>query len=399
MALALGGCKKFADEEPLSDGKLEDFFKSVYEADAAMAGMYAGYQQCMIGEAQFNNRMTYWGDARTDNMEVSQYSGNNHNEMFFNSLTPNNAYADWASLYTVINRANLNIAKFPEINKYARGSQIIPDATLKSYLSQCHAMRAMCYFYILRVWGGAPIRTTPFLSLGDNPKAPRETATKVKQQIIADLEMAYELSSKGTTPIIWYLNEGAICAMMADVYMWRSWDDEIVPEYEKAIEWFKLLFKAKGATGRIYNASGQTTTGSGGTAADLETTGNWKGIFTNPTGSIETIWTIHWSVDANGCPCMAGISVARNNTPMKTAFQVFNTWAKSTTDTRGKQTIDALKNDNYDRILKWYGPNGFTNAANTYLTTAQAASAATNDKPIYVPVYRLADMFLCTPRR
>ncbi len=64
MVVALGGCKKFASEDPLSDGKLEDFYKSIYEADAAMAGMYAGLQSALIGESQFNNRVTFWGDAR-----------------------------------------------------------------------------------------------------------------------------------------------------------------------------------------------------------------------------------------------------------------------------------------------------------------------------------------------
>ncbi len=48
----------------------------------------------------------------------------------------------------------------------------------------------------------------------------------------------------------------------------------------------------------------------GGVATDLETTGNWKSIFTNPAGSIETIWSLHWNVDANGSPCMAGVSTA-----------------------------------------------------------------------------------------
>ncbi len=395
IALAFSGCKKFADEKPLSDGTLDEFFKSVYEADAAMAGMYGGFQQCMIGETQFNNRITWWGDARSDNMErFKTYTNNSTTELHFNSLTPNNTYADWSPLYSVIGRANLNIAKFPEINKFATPDAVIPDATLKSYLAQCYAMRAMCYFYILRVWGAAPIRTTPFLSLDDNPKAPRESKTKVKQQIIEDLQKAYDLTVKNASPTVWYIGEGAIAAIMADVYMWRSHDDEITPEYENAIVWFKNLFKAKAPNGRVYNASGTSVTGSGGTTADLETTANWKNIFTNPAGSQETIWNIHWNVASNGCPCMAGISTARNNIPMRTANEVFTTWAKSTTDIRGKQTIDPLKTDNWDRVLKWYGPSGFTVATNTYLTSAQAAFNVGADKNVYFPVYRMADMFL-----
>jgi starch-binding outer membrane protein, SusD/RagB family len=395
IALAFSGCKKLVDERPLSDGTLTEFFKSVYEADAAMAGMYGAFQGTMIGESQFNNRVNFWGDARSDNMErFKTYSNNSTSEIHFNSLTPNNNFADWSPLYTVIGRANLNIAKFPDINQYAKPAEVISQEKLKSYLAQCYAMRGICYLYILKVWGGAPIRTTPFLSLDDNPQAPRETATKVKEQVIADLQTAYDLTVKNVSPTVWYLGEGAISAAMADVYMWKSWDNEITPDYTNAIIWLKNLFKAKAPTGKVYNATGTVTTGSGGATSDLETTANWKNIFTNPAGSIETIWNIHWSVDNNGCPCMAGVSTAVNNTPMRTAVEIFNGWAKSTTDVRGKQTIDALKTDNWDRLLKWYGPSGFINAAGTYLTSTQAAFNVGTDKNVYIPVYRLADMFL-----
>lgn len=395
VALVLGGCKKIVDEEPLSDGTLEVFFRSVYEADAAMAGMYGGFQQCMIGESQFNNRVSFWGDARSDNMErFKTYTSNSTSEVHFNSLTPNNNFADWSPLYTVIGRANLNIAKFPQINDFAKPAERITDDKLKNYLSQCYALRAMSYFYILRVWGGAPIRTTPFLDLDDNPQAPRETATRVKEQIISDLQKAYELITKNASPTVWYIGEGAIAAMMADVYMWKSWDNEITPDYANAIIWFKNLFKAKAPTGKVYNLAGSVNTGSGGATGDLETTANWKNIFTNPAGSIETIWNIHWNVDNNGCPCMAGVSSAVNNTPMRTAVEIFNGWGKSTTDVRGKQTIDATKTDNWDRLLKWYGPSGFINATGTYLTSAQAAFNTGSDKNVFYPVYRLADMFL-----
>jgi starch-binding outer membrane protein, SusD/RagB family len=395
VALVAGSCKKLVQEDPLSDGTLDQFFRTVYEADAAMAGMYGALQETMIGESQFNNRITFWGDARSDNMERQKtYSNNSTSEIHFNSLTPNNTFADWSPLYTVIGRANLNIAKFPDINKYAKAGEVINEDKLKNYLAQCYGMRALCYFYILRVWGAAPIRTTPFLALDDNPQAPRESKTKVKEQILSDLQKAYDLTVKNASPTVWYVNEGAIAAMFADVYMWRSHDDEIMPDYNKAIEWLKNVFKAKAPTGKVYNATGTGATGSGGATSDLETTANWKNIFTNPAGSLETIWNIHWSVDANGCPCMSGVSSATSNTPMRTAFEIFNGWAKSTTDVRGKQSIDALKTDNYDRVLKWYGPSGFTNASGTYLTSAQAAFNVGTDKNVYFPLYRLADMFL-----
>ena len=174
--------------------------------------MYGAFQQCMIGESQFNNRVTWWGDTRSDNIQNSTPNSNS-NEVHFNNLTPNNSYADWSPLYTVIGRANLNIAKIPEVNNYAKAAERISDAEIKTYTAQCYAMRAVCYFWILRVWGEAPIRTTPYLSLQEDAFLPRDSKTKVKQQILSDLQMAYDLTAKNATSTVWYLNEGAIAAI------------------------------------------------------------------------------------------------------------------------------------------------------------------------------------------
>jgi len=392
--LFLSSCKKLVDEAPLSDGTLDQFFVSKYDADAAIAGMYGAFQQTMIGESQFNNRVNWWGDARSDNMQNST-PNNSSNEVHFNSLTPNNGYADWSPLYTVIGRANLNIAKLPLINKYAKAAEQILDGPLNSYMAQCYAMRAVCYLNILKIWGDAPIRTSPFLSLDDNPTAARAPKTQVKAQIIADLQKAYDLTVKGATPTVWYIGEAAICAMMADVYMWKSHDDQILPDYANAIIWFKNLFKAKGNTGKVY--TGTTTPMANGLSPDLVATADWKSIFTNPAANIETIWTIHWNVNANGCPCMMAVSSTINNTPMKTAAEMYTgttSWVRAGLDTRAKQTIDSSKSDNFDRIIKWYGPGGYVNAKSTYLTRAQSDAVVGTDKPVYLPVYRLADMFL-----
>lgn len=399
LFVVLAGCKKLVDEVPLSDGTLDQFYKNKYDADAAIAGMYGAFQQAMIGESQFNNRVTYWGDARSDEFMNSTPSSNS-NEIHFNNLTPNNSFADWSPLYTVIGRANLNIAKFPEINNYAKPSEQISSTTLNSYLSQSYALRALCYFYILRIWGPAPIRTAPFLDLNDNPYPTRDSKNAVKAQILADLKKAYDLIPKGTTTNVWYMGEAAIAATMADVYMWSSnlgpTDTEpVVPEYANAILWIKNLYKAKVPNGsKNYNGN---PNGTYVTNDDLVPAAEWKTIFTNPAANKETIFNIHWDVNANGCPCMMAVSSTVNNTPMKTdssTYRATSSWLRAGLDIRAKQTIDSSKSDNFDRFLKWYGPAGYTNAKSTYLTRAQSDQVVGTDKPVYFPIYRLADILL-----
>ena len=121
--IVLGGCKKLVDEEPLSDGTLDQFYRNKYDADAAIAAMYGQFQQQMVGESQFRNRYTYWGEVRSDNMESTPGTGNTSSvrEMHYNALTPNNDFTDWTGLYRLISMANLNILKFPDINVIAAG--------------------------------------------------------------------------------------------------------------------------------------------------------------------------------------------------------------------------------------------------------------------------------------
>jgi hypothetical protein len=64
----------------------------------------------MIGDAQYKERVLYWGDYRSDNFErFLSYTNNNTTEVTLNSITTDDEFADWSGLYTVIGRANSNI--------------------------------------------------------------------------------------------------------------------------------------------------------------------------------------------------------------------------------------------------------------------------------------------------
>ncbi len=133
-------------------------------------------------------------------------------------------------------------------------------------MAQCYAMRAFSYFYIVRLWGDAPIWTEPYLDVNEEPKKPREPKEKVIELILADLNKAYELIPKNATPSQWYIGEGAISAIMADVYMWLG-------EEGNALPWFANLFKAKSPTGKVYKATDST---------DLVLQADWKKFSSMP---------------------------------------------------------------------------------------------------------------------
>jgi hypothetical protein len=140
----MAGCTKFLDQKPLSQVSVSQFYKSKYDVDAALAGMYAAFQQQMIGDAQYKERILYWGDYRSDNFErFLSYTTTNTTEVTLNGITTDDEFADWSGLYTVIGRANSNI-------KYVAGAaandNTVTQAVIDKALSESYAMRAMCYF-------------------------------------------------------------------------------------------------------------------------------------------------------------------------------------------------------------------------------------------------------------
>lgn len=408
LVLAATSCDKAIDEQPISEGTLKDFFKSKLDADAAIAGMYGELQHTMIGEGQYENRITWWGEARSDNWETrTAYATNATNEIHYNGLTENNTYADWSKLYSTISRANLLLKNLPLIKNYTPVGTIgsLSLAQEASYTAQSLAMRALCYFWIVRVWGDAPLWLEPYESILQQGEKPRESKEKILDQCISDLEKAYELTVKNATPTVWYLGEGAICSIMADIYMWKK-------DYPNAIVWFKRLFAAKAPTGKVYNATGTSVTGSGGAIADLQPGITWNAQFITPASSVESIFNIHWNYVANGCACMSGVSRTTNENTIRMGTELWTSWptvstanygtAIATTDLRVKQTYNITSATNQpirDRSFwKFYAGSYVapTGTAGYNFTPAVYSSnlPATVETNVYIPMYRLSGMYL-----
>jgi hypothetical protein len=235
-------------------------------------------------------------------------------------------------------------------------------------------MRAECYFYIVRVWGDAPIWTEPYEQLSEDPSKLRESKDKIINEIIIpDLQKAYDLTTHAQKANIWYLNEGAICAIMADVYMWKK-------DYANAIAWIQKLFAAKNQpTGAAYNGS---------SGAFLQPTATWKTIFTTPQSSIEAIWSLNWDYNKNGCACMM-ISWTANNKPMVVDLDTWNKWwtpLAPPADIRVKQTIDVYMT-NRDRFIKWYPTATNPTAADPWPNASGNCSGKENaGSTWYVPI-------------
>src|SRR5690606_34145042 len=95
-------------------------------------------------------------------------------------------------------------------------------------MGQAYGVRAYAYFYIVRIWGDAPLVLAPFLSNNDLEELTRTPSNEVLQQIHLDLEETVRLIPSSITSRTAF-TQAAAYALDAHVYAWEH-------NYPKVIE-------------------------------------------------------------------------------------------------------------------------------------------------------------------
>lgn len=248
VIMTIISCNSFINEEPVSKLSSDNMWKGLRDAQAGVAGIYTSFRQTMLYNYWF------WGEFRADNFQPINETGTEATKLMQNAVDATMDCSLWTNLYQTINAANAAIKYIPQCE--------ITDAVMKAdLLGQAYAMRALCYFYAVRVWGAVPVYLTPTESFDNLPVSKRISRDSVlRQVIIPDLEMAEENVSK--------LNMSrkeisilAVYAIRADVDLWlEEWQDAV--DYcDKFIFWASAQSPYDGAWGRCqFETSFQTLT-------------------------------------------------------------------------------------------------------------------------------------------
>ena len=262
VLLATISCNKFLDEKPISTLAPENFWKSETDATTWMAGLYNSLQTTL------RTNWFDWGEVRSDNVRIAG-TGNAQLTMITNTLSANDADINgttrWTDLYTTISLCNYGIKYLPEMIKQNVEGKA---ALYNDYLGQCYGLRALMYFYGLRVWGKMPIHTEPVQSLTQPIELPRSPVADVKKRIMDDINESLKtiLNNKAQK---YYMQKGAVYALKTDVHMWFQ-------EYDEAL---------------LASQDFMTTTG----GAWINGIVAWKNMFIDPVPSTETVFNLYWS--------------------------------------------------------------------------------------------------------
>ena len=251
------GMVSCVDTVILPDDKIvdEDYWQTKSDVSGIVA---AAYSQLKTEALQRN--LIVWGDFRSDELQLSNSVSLTNttayvqdlNQVYSLNILPSNAFTDWNNLYSAINYCNLVIAKAEGV------VSIDPNYTLGDYkadIAKVKALRALCYFYLVRVFRDVPVSTEAYMNDGQEREIEQKAPAEVLEMCISDLKEVEPDALLSNTYGDWrdkgYMTRDAIHALLADIYLWRASVNQMdnpaqaKADYEECVAYCDKIIAAK----------------------------------------------------------------------------------------------------------------------------------------------------------
>ncbi len=244
MAFFTASC---VDTVILPDDKTvdEDFWKSKSDVQLMVNGAY----RSMLSN-DIMARLIVWSGLRSEEMlPVSNITGSlveDLTEINLANIQPDNVFSRWAAFYHVINNCNLVLSRAGAVRSED------PSYTEGDYLSDCSqmlALRALCYFYLVRNFRDVPYVTEAFMNSSQDRNIPQSAPDSVLLGCINDLKTAEANALSASAFNDWrrvgYMTKDAIQALLADIYLWRASVNHNTSDYEACISYCDKVIASK----------------------------------------------------------------------------------------------------------------------------------------------------------
>src|SRR5689334_22886506 len=190
--LVLAGCKKYLDQQPITEVSTEMVFNDVPSTYKALIGVYSR----LVGDAGYGIRLSLYypldndemqgptGSADNDRRDIARYSATSGNAQISNPFN---------QLFQGIEFANICIENIPQMDLYNNGSAQ-EKAKLQRMLGEALTLRAQFYHEAIKNWGDLPAHWIPAYrqSLID-PFPSRVSMDTLYNHMLADLLQAESL--------------------------------------------------------------------------------------------------------------------------------------------------------------------------------------------------------------
>lgn len=243
---ALAACSDdFFNRPPESALTVSNFYQTTEQVQSSTNALYNSPWFQWNNQASWAITELYGGNARTYSSDVVNFG------RF--AVTGDNIVLNdgWRSLFTVVAQANALINNLAE-----NVPQSVPAAVVNNALGEARLMRALAYFYLVRVWGNVPIIENNFNHVSDfqintNP------ISDVYQFIINDLQFAeancHAMIRSGASQAQGRVSSGSATALLAKVYLYMQDYPNARAAAEKVINSGEFKLYGVDVAGRTYH--------------------------------------------------------------------------------------------------------------------------------------------------
>ena len=227
----------------------EDFWKTKGDVSSMVNAAYAA----MTAE-DVMTRLVVWSGFRSDELvQTSTPTGTIPDaleEMGAVNMQTTNTFAQWGSIYNVINRCNIVLDRAEAVMLED------PNYTQSDYESdrcQMLALRSLCYFYLVRNYRDVPYITEAYMNSSQNTQVPQSAPAYIIDQLIETLE---EVAANGNClrsnsftvnewrRVGWFTRDG-VMSLLADIYLWRASVMHSASDYQRCITFCDKIIESK----------------------------------------------------------------------------------------------------------------------------------------------------------
>jgi starch-binding outer membrane protein, SusD/RagB family len=250
MIAGLASCKKILDVKPGTELAAEQMYRDVYDANAAVMGIYGKFMH-------LSDRYIILNELRADLMEFTNNADEYLRQISNHTVTPDNPYINPRPFYELINNCNDVLMNF----QLMRQSTKLSEQDFNQRYSDIGCLRSFLYLQLGIHYGEVPYVTEALQNINDVKDLSRFPRLPLKVLLDSLINFTESLPYKdiytanvnagtGTSLNIaldgyptekFFINKKIL---LGDLYLWKG-------NYRKAAEWYRDVMEYATPSGNL----------------------------------------------------------------------------------------------------------------------------------------------------
>lgn len=237
LLFVFSSCQDYLNVLPENEQNSSEYWNTKEEVQAVLASGYV-----CLRSAQEN--IFLWGESRGNGImfqgdgSSAQKAAQKVRSM---DILLNNDLAKWDAIYKVINMANSVIKYAPAVVERDKSFNV---NVMNSYLSEAYFLRALSYFYLVRVFQNVPYVVEPYVDDNASYVLGATSGNEILKKCVEDLNISLESAkeyfpeSDASNPINTKgrATKWAIYSLLADINLWMGNYNDCIKDCDAVID-------------------------------------------------------------------------------------------------------------------------------------------------------------------